>query len=224
MKTKSKRFLNLATLCLALLGTTLLTTQPAEAEVILLPINGNGSGGLNSQAKSQAEDDLKVDWYKGHKDGLKKGEAASKCEDLVREKIPVPQGVLDKTEYWDGYETGYSEGWYNKHGLDESNDSDTDSSQNKNSQEEKEPAAPSQDDRGHHGSVESGPQQEDDAKNKNSQEEQETDDLSQDDRGHHGSVDSRPQQEDTDIIFPIVETVIQAVLGVLSSFLSWLAN
>ncbi|HER5493440.1 TPA: hypothetical protein ACF9RR_000471 [Streptococcus pyogenes] len=185
MKTKSKRFLNLATLCLALLGTTLLTTQPAEAEVILLPINGNGSGGLNSQA----EDDLKVDWYKGHKDGLKKGEAASKREDLVREKIPVPQGVLDKTEYWDGYETGYSEGWYNKHGLDESNDSDTDSSQNKNSQEEKEPAAPSQDD-----------------------------------RGHHGSVDSRPQQEDTDIIFPIVETVIQAVLGVLSSFLSWLAN
>ncbi|HEQ5503775.1 TPA: hypothetical protein VHD08_001800, partial [Streptococcus pyogenes] len=33
MKTKSKRFLNLATLCLALLGTTLLMEQPVKAEV-----------------------------------------------------------------------------------------------------------------------------------------------------------------------------------------------
>ncbi|HEP1407799.1 TPA: hypothetical protein VCA58_000084 [Streptococcus pyogenes] len=32
MKTKSKRFLKLATLCLALLSTTLLTTQPVKAE------------------------------------------------------------------------------------------------------------------------------------------------------------------------------------------------
>ncbi|HEQ2121612.1 TPA: hypothetical protein ACP1MF_001779 [Streptococcus pyogenes] len=32
MKTKSKRFLNLAPLCLALLSTTLLTTQPVKAE------------------------------------------------------------------------------------------------------------------------------------------------------------------------------------------------
>ncbi|HEP1363124.1 TPA: hypothetical protein VB409_001769, partial [Streptococcus pyogenes] len=188
-----------------LLGTALLTTQPAEAEVILLPINGRGS---NSQVKSQDEDDLKVDWYKGHKDGLEKGEAASKREDLVREKIPVPQGVLDKTEYWDGYETGYAEGWYNKHGLDESNDSDTDSS-HKNSQEGRESDAPSHDDRGHQSSVESDSQQESDA-------------SSQGDRGHQGSVDSSSQQEDTDIISPIVETVLQAVLGVLSSFLSWL--
>ncbi|HGM9000959.1 TPA: hypothetical protein ACKQOX_000459 [Streptococcus pyogenes] len=33
MKTKSKRFLNLATLCLALLGTTLLMARPVKAEV-----------------------------------------------------------------------------------------------------------------------------------------------------------------------------------------------
>ncbi|HER4531690.1 TPA: hypothetical protein VKN04_000084 [Streptococcus pyogenes NGAS751] len=32
MKTRSKRFVNLATLCLALLGTTLLTTQPVKAD------------------------------------------------------------------------------------------------------------------------------------------------------------------------------------------------
>ncbi|VHM38841.1 hypothetical protein [Streptococcus pyogenes] len=32
MKTRSKRFLNLATLCLALLGTTLLMAQPVKAE------------------------------------------------------------------------------------------------------------------------------------------------------------------------------------------------
>ncbi|VGT77728.1 hypothetical membrane associated protein [Streptococcus pyogenes] len=190
MKTRSKRFLKLATLCLALLGTNLLTTQPAEAEVILLPINGNGSGSSKSQAKSQAaEDDLKVDWYKGYRDGLKKGEEASEYEDLVREEIPVPQGVSDKTEYWDGYETGYSEGWHKKHGFGESSDSDTDSNQNKHSQEG-----------------------------------QEADDSSQDDGGHQDSVDSSSQQEDTDIISPIVETVLQAVLDVLSSFLSWLAS
>ncbi|HHD5969239.1 TPA: hypothetical protein ACNY5E_000646 [Streptococcus pyogenes] len=34
MKTKSKRFLNLATLCLALLGTTLLMGRPVKAEVV----------------------------------------------------------------------------------------------------------------------------------------------------------------------------------------------
>ncbi|HHJ0088361.1 TPA: hypothetical protein ACQD5C_000223 [Streptococcus pyogenes] len=32
MKTKSKRFLNLVTLCLALLGTTLLMGRPVKAE------------------------------------------------------------------------------------------------------------------------------------------------------------------------------------------------
>ncbi len=35
MKTKSKRFLNLATLCLALLGTTLLMARPVKAEVVM---------------------------------------------------------------------------------------------------------------------------------------------------------------------------------------------
>lgn len=187
MKTKSKRFLKLATLCLALLGTTLLTTQPAEAEVILLPITGHGSGGSNSQAKYQAEDDLKADWYKGYNDGLKNGEAASRLEDLVREKIPVPQGVSDKTEYWDGYETGYSEGWYKKHGVDESNASDTGSSQNKNSQEEKESGDPSQDG-----------------------------------RERQDSVDSSSQQEEMDMISPVIQAVLQTVLGVFSSFLNWL--
>ncbi|ACI60683.1 hypothetical protein JavanS529_0001 [Streptococcus satellite phage Javan529] len=34
MKTKSKRFLNLATLCLALLGTTLLMGHPVKAEAV----------------------------------------------------------------------------------------------------------------------------------------------------------------------------------------------
>ncbi|HEQ9157568.1 TPA: hypothetical protein VIE79_000661 [Streptococcus pyogenes] len=44
MKTKkSKRFLNLATLCLALLGTTLLMGRPVKAEGSVVSDNSSGS-------------------------------------------------------------------------------------------------------------------------------------------------------------------------------------
>ncbi|VGU94383.1 hypothetical protein [Streptococcus pyogenes] len=129
MKTKSKRFLNLATLCLALLGTTLLTTQPAEAEVILLPINGRGS---NPQVKSQAEEnaenitykeymaqfglgELEEPYYKdrfrGYLDGYKEGLKGSRSTSPEPKDIPLPDGFKgDRVGYTDGYEEGFGKG------------------------------------------------------------------------------------------------------------------
>ncbi|HFN2786403.1 TPA: hypothetical protein ACHDB9_000240 [Streptococcus pyogenes] len=55
MKTKSKRFLNLATLCLALLGTTLLMARPVKAEVI--PVTET-----EGVQKQQTEDTFKKEY------------------------------------------------------------------------------------------------------------------------------------------------------------------
>ncbi|HGK8122455.1 TPA: hypothetical protein ACJ7B5_001070, partial [Streptococcus pyogenes] len=55
MKTKSKRFLNLATLCLALLGTTLLMTRPVKAEVVL-------AEGTQRTAENAEDDNIKKDY------------------------------------------------------------------------------------------------------------------------------------------------------------------
>ncbi|MGS7227693.1 hypothetical protein ACEN46_00975 [Streptococcus pyogenes] len=52
MKTKSKRFLNLATLCLALLGTTLLMGRPVNADTVK---QGEGSDKSKVQQQSPYE-------------------------------------------------------------------------------------------------------------------------------------------------------------------------
>ncbi|HER4541456.1 TPA: hypothetical protein VKN21_001640 [Streptococcus pyogenes NGAS719] len=207
MKIRSKRFLNLAPLCLALLSTTLLTTQPVKA---------NDESSVQSRRESLKKgknydyNDYDKEWKKGYAQGYidGQGEGASRYPDSNRYGSNSDSDPYDG--YRDGYDEGYAAGWYKKHGFDKSEGEESDD--------------PSQDSRGHQGSVESGSQQEDngtDAKNKNSQEGEESDDPSQGDRGHQGSVESSTQQEDTDMISPIVQTVLQAVLGVLSSFLNW---
>ncbi|HEP1913410.1 TPA: hypothetical protein VCA84_001104, partial [Streptococcus pyogenes] len=111
MKTKSKRFLNLATLCLALLGTTLLTTQPAEAEVILYRPDWT-SRGSDSQAK---DDPYQRGREEGHRAGL---EAAKKGGNstISPGDVPEPYGPdehknsLYRSGYTDMYRHGYSEG------------------------------------------------------------------------------------------------------------------
>ncbi|HHD4991057.1 TPA: hypothetical protein ACNY48_001080 [Streptococcus pyogenes] len=112
MKTKSKRFLNLATLCLALLGTTLLTTQPAEAEVILYRPDWT-SRGSDSQAKSQAKDDP---YQRGREEGHRAGlEAAKKGGNstISPGDVPEPYGPdehknsLYRSGYTDMYRHGY---------------------------------------------------------------------------------------------------------------------
>ncbi|HES8071653.1 TPA: hypothetical protein VPA42_001107 [Streptococcus pyogenes] len=160
MKTKSKRFLNLATLCLALLGTTLLMAHPVKAEV-------TKTGVSTISGSDEGEGSEKYWWNRGHTDGYKEGEKSEIQKEIDRKSFSsFPEGLSDddyenKGEYMDGYETGYSEGWHSKHGYGGSSDSDTASNQNKHSQERQETDDSSQDDRGHRGSVDSTPQQED---------------------------------------------------------------
>ncbi|VGU84682.1 hypothetical protein [Streptococcus pyogenes] len=191
MKTKSKRFSNLATLCLALLGTTLLMARPVKAE---------------GPERDRVEDQERENPYqKGLRDGNKAGYEQGKQDRQQkqnvspdasptppdRDKVEVPEPGNnpydkddDKQRYKNGwniaYLSSYFNGWYSAERTDYPENTDDQS------------------------------------------EERESDDSSQDDGRHQGSVDSSSQQEDTDIISPVVETVLQAVLGVLSSFLSWL--
>ncbi|HER2993666.1 TPA: hypothetical protein VJ362_000684 [Streptococcus pyogenes] len=123
MKTKSKRFLNLATLCLALLGTTLLMARPVKAEVI--PVTET-----EGVQKQQTEDTFKKEYmdrfgldrlegsdltrYRGYSDGYEKGLNGENRPE--RNEIQVPDDVRslnedsDYSDYRDGYEDGFGEG------------------------------------------------------------------------------------------------------------------
>ncbi|HER4546485.1 TPA: hypothetical protein VKN23_001336 [Streptococcus pyogenes NGAS726] len=122
MKTKSKRFLNLATLCLALLGTTLLMEQSAEAEVILIPRPDWTSRGSDSRAKSQAENDPhqrgRVEGYQAGLEAAKKGGNST----ISPGDVPKPYGSDEqkngsyKSGYTDMYRHGYSAGQHSLEG------------------------------------------------------------------------------------------------------------
>ncbi|HER5554623.1 TPA: hypothetical protein VK239_000565 [Streptococcus pyogenes] len=96
MKTKSKRFLNLATLCLVLLGTALLMGRPVKAEVSGVSSTSQTSG--FEKARERGESD-------GYKLGLSGG-------DLVPGKIQVPDDIEpgNGDDYKDAYEGGYEQG------------------------------------------------------------------------------------------------------------------
>ncbi|VHF16388.1 Uncharacterised protein [Streptococcus pyogenes] len=84
MKTKSKRFLNLATLCLALLGTTLLMAHPVKAEVQVIRQEQRS----DTETSENQTDDTEMNKYlEGRKKGYGDG-------------------------YSDGYQLGYSQGWH----------------------------------------------------------------------------------------------------------------
>ncbi|HER6086432.1 hypothetical protein ACEN7M_00735 [Streptococcus pyogenes] len=136
MKTKSKRFLNLATLCLALLGTTLLTGQPVKAEGgdnSLVEVSGNGStdGRLPSSEhrvdESSESEQIKKEaeaYQKGRDDGEEAGYQEGKKEDSPRVPLndsprpsstPYDQNPTLQAEYGNGYSDayllGYNRGW-----------------------------------------------------------------------------------------------------------------
>ncbi|SQG39008.1 hypothetical membrane associated protein [Streptococcus pyogenes] len=117
MKTKSKRFLNLATLCLALLGTTLLTTQPVKAE---------GVDNSSDQAKFQGTPyDLGV--RNGYRKGLEDGKVAGKQTGTTPEPpqgsdSPETNPYTDAAQnsrytraYKEWYLHGYRAGWHEAH-------------------------------------------------------------------------------------------------------------
>ncbi|MEN4375038.1 hypothetical protein R2579_03230 [Streptococcus pyogenes] len=117
MKTKSKRFLNLATLCLALLGTTLLMTQPVKAEITLA--KGESTSHQTAQptspsklflgSESGGNSTYNYDFWHGlgYRDGYEKGEE-SDSPDIS--DIDVPDYVSDKEAYKEGYKKGFEEG------------------------------------------------------------------------------------------------------------------
>ncbi|OUI71904.1 hypothetical protein B7R59_05850 [Streptococcus pyogenes] len=122
MKTKSKRFLNLATLCLALLGTTLLMAHPVKAEAVRQNVEqteGKVTQEGGSRDRSVIEEEGRL-YENSYDEGLQKGyEEGEKSDtrDLDRDKIEVPDS-LDDTGYKDGFERGYADGWRNTHPVE----------------------------------------------------------------------------------------------------------
>ncbi|HHK1277083.1 TPA: hypothetical protein ACQODD_001764, partial [Streptococcus pyogenes] len=107
MKTKSKSFLNLATLCLALLGTTLLMGQPVKAEVM-----------KRSEGRDKSKVQEQTPYEKGKSDGYqlgleegKKKEAPSHPSKKVPDLNPYDTSV-QQYYYRQGYEEGYNQGYY----------------------------------------------------------------------------------------------------------------
>ncbi|HEP1520574.1 TPA: hypothetical protein VB519_000285 [Streptococcus pyogenes] len=101
MKTRSKRFLNLATLCLALLGTTLLMEQPVKAEAI----RTDGQTEHISQST-----DRQKDRDAGYEAGLRDGRRDAQTLSEPREP-DQDQGDFKSLDYCDGYFIGYYRGW-----------------------------------------------------------------------------------------------------------------
>ncbi|MEN4323278.1 hypothetical protein [Streptococcus pyogenes] len=127
MKTKSKRFLNLATLCLALLGTTLLMAHPVKAEAIptTREVQQSDESTEDSDIRKQymtmfGLTDLNghQDRFKGYLDGYKEGLQGSNRPE--RGEIKVPSGFtgIADSDYRDGYEQGFGEGQHKRHPLE----------------------------------------------------------------------------------------------------------
>ncbi|QCK59685.1 hypothetical protein [Streptococcus pyogenes] len=143
MKTKSKRFLNLATLCLALLGTTLLMGHPVKAEEesagnsTLMSTSEEATGEQDSYIEEQYRNGLSLDKdgfqshlkedpynqyrFEGYKDGYKDGlnpDAEEIDDDALGKKAKEKARDGKHGEgYSDGYESGYSEGWRQGHPI-----------------------------------------------------------------------------------------------------------
>ncbi|MEN4335013.1 hypothetical protein [Streptococcus pyogenes] len=117
MKTKSKRFLSLATLCLTLLGTTLLIEQPVKAE------------GSESRSGEQVTERRQSRTYgRGYSESYKKGYDEGYAEGFKKDIPQYPENnenVINNNEYYtpdsrrgpydpysDGFDLGYAEGWH----------------------------------------------------------------------------------------------------------------
>ncbi|HHJ7666684.1 TPA: hypothetical protein ACQNA7_000840 [Streptococcus pyogenes] len=139
MKTKSKRFLKLVTLCLALLSTTLLMTQPVKAEGVLDSSDSGEQLGNPVLTENQRErklieeqyfgkwagkEDLQDPYYKGKLDGYISGYEDGRKTDSVHpdikheEEVQEPSATpyfyddKDKQEYKSGYDENYGIGYY----------------------------------------------------------------------------------------------------------------
>ncbi|HHR3325298.1 TPA: hypothetical protein ACS4OQ_000230 [Streptococcus pyogenes] len=119
MKTRSKRFLNLATLCLALLGITLLMARPVKAEFVPThQQSGESSRLMNDPGEDSSSEEMKraKDRKYGYDEGYELGQESDHRK-VDRKSIEVPYYVEDQDEYKDGYEQGFEAGWYDSHPI-----------------------------------------------------------------------------------------------------------
>ncbi|HGI5369957.1 TPA: hypothetical protein ACJQLJ_001093, partial [Streptococcus pyogenes] len=112
MKTKSKRFLNLATLCLALLGTTLLMGQPVKAK--MMQKSDYMAQFWEGDDKYPAELEAR---YKGYVAGYTKGFEGNNMPERTNIQVPRDVQLSNDTEYRDGYEQGFAEGQHERDSL-----------------------------------------------------------------------------------------------------------
>ncbi|HEP1726116.1 TPA: hypothetical protein VB706_001334 [Streptococcus pyogenes] len=125
MKTKSKRFLNLAPLCLALLGTTLLMAQPVKAEVtersqVSRPVSADFKSQVDTATQSDEVESESDRWKKDRDFGSQRGLEDGKTgygPNISRGDILLPPGIQNPDDYKDGYQEGYSQGWHQEHPL-----------------------------------------------------------------------------------------------------------
>ncbi|HEW9998924.1 TPA: hypothetical protein VHD11_000192 [Streptococcus pyogenes] len=132
MKTKSKRFLNLATLCLALLGTTLLMAHPVKAEGVPSdPQSVTQDSGQRDSSKDQQEgvegsywnndEELRKRQEEAYQAGWDAGRLAGKDAEQPNVEIGniPPSKKYDYTyfdgDYRDGYQGGHRQGWDEGH-------------------------------------------------------------------------------------------------------------
>ncbi|HHJ7820772.1 TPA: hypothetical protein ACQNDY_001617 [Streptococcus pyogenes] len=126
MKTKSKRFLNLATLCLALLGTTLLMGRPVNADM-----DGYGSDSKVQREQSPYDKGVRDGHAAGYKQGKQDKEGSPDASLTPPDKLRVPEpesNPYDKDHdkqnnqrYKNGWDTAYRSsyytGWYSAEGT-----------------------------------------------------------------------------------------------------------
>ncbi|HER1450481.1 hypothetical protein [Streptococcus pyogenes] len=124
MRTKSKRFLKLAPLCLALLGTTLLMGQPVKAEAIPQSVvQTEGNVTQEGSSEDQVLNELSgFDGTEAQKQGYKAGynDAIEGRPQTPRDQLEIPKNLdrSDEVDYKDGYGNGYNYGWEKNHPIE----------------------------------------------------------------------------------------------------------
>ncbi|VGV80424.1 Uncharacterised protein [Streptococcus pyogenes] len=136
MKTKSKRFLNLATLCLALLGTTLLMGRPVKAEAKRIeneessqftqqggawehrnPFGSSGEGwGKTVESYDKGYDAGYLDGYKNGREGGQRPENPTP-DSTPYDGVDGNDKTFYKSGYSDGYGLGYEYGFNDHHPI-----------------------------------------------------------------------------------------------------------
>ncbi|VGU98386.1 Uncharacterised protein [Streptococcus pyogenes] len=109
MKTKSKRFLSLATLCLALLGTTLLMTCPVKAEIVT---SEHQTSERRVGDTTESNGDYNDVWKRGYDDGRRDGSQPDAPEMSTNELDEEARKKAREGNHGEGYSDGYQSGYY----------------------------------------------------------------------------------------------------------------